>query len=82
MQQVLFHFSRSRAVLRILISLKNLGQYKKFPWDKFFEEKRTFCKAFRSMRNFILELLYLADDLADLELSIFINFLYLKIYII
>ena len=72
MQQVLFHFSRSRAVLRILIRKPRT----------IYEEKRTFCKAFRSMRNFISELLYLADDLADLELSIFINFLYLKIYII
>ena len=51
MQQVLFHFSRSTAVLRIFFSMKNLGQYKKIPWE-ICEEKRTFCKTFHSTRSF------------------------------
>ena len=74
MQQVLFHFSRSAAVLRILVSIKNLGQYKKLPLDKLVKKKkRTFCKTLRSTRNFF-KLQCLADDLVDfLELSMFIN---------
>ena len=32
------------AVLRILFSIKNLGQYKKFHWDKFVKKKDQFDK--------------------------------------
>ena len=45
---------------------------------KICEEKRTFCKSIRQYANFFSELQCLADDLVDLELSMFINFLFLK----
>ena len=53
-----------RAVLRFLVSIKKLGQYKKFPWDKFVKKKRTFRKIFHGMWNF-LELQCLVDELND-----------------
>ena len=63
----------ARAVLRLLVSIKILRQYKKLPWDKFVRKKRTFRKIFCSMQNF-LELQCSADDLVDfLELLMFIN---------
>ena len=52
MQKVLFCFSRSTGSIKILVSIKNLGHYKKLPWDKFVKKKRTFCKTFRSMQIF------------------------------
>ena len=70
MQQVLFHLFRARAVL---VSIKNFGQYKNLPWDKFVRKKITFCKIFHNMQNF-LELQRLFDHLVDfLELLMFIN---------
>ena len=40
MQQILFHFSRIAGSIKILVSIKNLKQYKKLPWDKFVEKKQ------------------------------------------
>ena len=62
-----------RTVLRILVGIKNLWQYKKLPLDKFVKKKRTFCKTFHSTQN-VLELQCLVDNLVDLlELSMFID---------
>ena len=73
MQQALFVSGGAQAVLRFLVGIKNVGQYKKLPCDKFMKEKITFHKVFSSMQNF-LELQCLIDDLVDfLELSMFIN---------
>ena len=77
MHQVLFDFSRSRAILRVLVSIKNLGQYKKFPCDKFVK-KKNILKSIPQYAKFLLELQCLTDDLVYLELSVFLNFLYLK----
>ena len=44
----------ARAVLRLLVSIKILWQYKKLPWDKFVRKKKHFgkylvvCKIFRA----------------------------------
>ena len=60
------------AVLRFLVIIKNLGQYKNLPGDKFVEKKGTFCKAVLSIQTFLD--LSLVNDLVDfLELLIFIN---------
>ena len=73
MKQVLFHFSRSTGITEFLISIKNLWQYKKLPWDKFVKKKITFCKIFHGTQ-FFLELQNLADDLVHFsELSMFLN---------
>ena len=47
----------------LLVSVKNLGEYDKLPWEKFFEI-RTFCKIFCSI-PFFLELQCLLDDLVN-----------------
>ena len=61
-----------RKVIRILVGMKNLWQYKKLPLDKFVEKKRIFCKTFCSKQNFS-ELQCLVDNLVDfLELSMFL----------
>ena len=58
--------------MRFFLSIKNFGQYKKLPLDKF-EEKRTFSKIFCTMQ-ISLKLQCLVDELVDsLELSMFIN---------
>ena len=52
MQHFLFHSSRSAAVLKFLVSIKNLGQCKKFPWDKFVMKKKHFvaCEIFLELQ--------------------------------
>ena len=47
----------------LLVSVKNLGEYEKLPWENFFEI-RTFCKIFCSI-PFFLELQCLLDDLVN-----------------
>ena len=49
-QQVLFHSSRCTGSIKSF-SIRNFGQYKNSPWDKFVK-KKTFCKTFPSKRNF------------------------------
>ena len=44
MQQVLFQI-----VLRILVDIKNLWQYKKLPCDKFVKKKEHFAKHFAKL---------------------------------
>ena len=61
------------AVLRILVSIKKVGQYKKFPWDKFENKKGHFAKHFPAC-EISLESQCLADDLVDfLEFWMFIS---------
>ena len=55
---------RVQEILRLLISTKNSGQFKKLPWDKFAKKKIKFHKIFCSIQIF-LELQYLVDDLID-----------------
>ena len=52
-----------REVLRLLVSTKNSGQFKKLPWDKFVKNKIKFPKIF--CIQIFLELQYLVDDLID-----------------
>ena len=53
--------------------MKNLGLYKKIPWDKFEKKKEIFAKHF-PVREIFLKLQCLADDLVDfLEFSMFNN---------
>ena len=40
MWQVLFHFSRSTSSIKSF-NIKNLGQYKKLPWDEFLKKKKN-----------------------------------------
>ena len=51
-------------VLRFLVSVKNLGQYKKLPSNKFVKKRKALHKTFCSVQNF-LELQCLVDDLVD-----------------
>ena len=51
-----------RAVLRFLVSIKKLKQYKKLPWDKFVKKKNL--QTLSSMQNF-LEIQCLVDDSVD-----------------
>ena len=46
MQYVLFDFSRSMGSVKVLVSIKNLGHYKKMSLDKFVKKKRTFRRTF------------------------------------
>ena len=62
-----------RAVVRFLVSVKNLGQYQKLACDKIMKKKRTLRQTFRSVL-YILELQCLVDDLVYfLKLSRFGN---------
>ena len=51
-----------RAVIRILVSINNLGQYKKLPWGKFMKKKITFCKTFRCTGIFYFTLNMLFNE--------------------
>ena len=42
----------ARAVLRLLVNVKNFGQFKKLMWDKFVKKKITFRNIFCSMQSF------------------------------
>ena len=57
LQQVLFHFSRFTGILKILLSIKNLGQYEKFPRDKFVKKKEYFAKYFAVCNFFSITML-------------------------
>ena len=46
MQKVLFHFSRSTGLLRTLISVKNLNQYKKLRKKEHFAKRLVVRKIF------------------------------------
>ena len=65
MKQILFNSVGVRAVLKILVSIKNLRQDKKFPWDKFVNKKEHFAKHF-TMHKISVDFL---------ELSMFIYYL-------
>ena len=82
MQKVLFYFSRSTGSIKILVSIKNLGHYKKLPSDKFVKKKRTFCKTFHSMWNFFTINCFVDYLLDFLELSMLSILLYIKCYLI
>ena len=53
MQQVLFHFIGVQVVLRILVTIKNLQQYKTLSWDKLVKKKIAFHKTFLTKQNFL-----------------------------
>ena len=57
------YFSKSTGRLKIVVSINNLRQYKKFPWDKFVKKKDCFVKHFPERKILVY----------FLELSMFIN---------
>ena len=57
------YFSKSTRRLKIVVSINNLRQYKKFPWDKFVKKKDYFVKHFPEHKILVY----------FLELSMFIN---------
>ena len=62
MQDILFHFSTTAGSIKVLVSIENLGQYKKLPWHKFAKKKITFHQTFCGV-HFFLESQCLDDHL-------------------
>ena len=78
MRKVLFHFWGEQVLLRIMVSVKNLGQYKKLPWNKFVKKNNILQNILHYAKPFKITLLSWWFNLFSKSYQCLLMFIYPK----